>query len=115
MANRPSMHAPLQRRLPPDPETRSVEEVMLQRRLAKIQGETGNVALLASGRLPSEVAILLTAPRCKPHYPLLSPAASITGFCARLSLYDTHMHVYAYALYLDAGGEQTRGTASERR
>ena len=50
-----ALSAPSSRRLPPEPESRSVEEVLLQRRLAQIAGATSGKALkLGQGSLPPE-------------------------------------------------------------
>ena len=49
----PKLSEPQSRRQPPEAETRSVEEVLLHRRLAQMRGDSGFRKM--NGKLPDEV------------------------------------------------------------
>jgi hypothetical protein len=52
----PKLSAPQSRRQVPEADTRSVEEVVLHRRLAQLRGEPGNFSVIG-GELPTEVLL----------------------------------------------------------
>lgn len=60
----PKLSTPQSRRQVPEADTRSVEEVILHRRLAQLRGEAGQFHSFSS-QLPEEVRII----RCSPSIP----------------------------------------------